>query len=214
MESIEIKNMDIQGLNELVNKYPWFAAARKALCLRTSQLAGKDSAKAGFEEAALYFGSRRILAEEFYSEEKGIARDKDVEALVKAYLEDKQREKAMQTSLEQTAAPRVIVLGGDYFSPIEYEQVRSSEAFNYGSIASNAYDNAEQSGKSAAEGADLGNDDDSFESICTETLAQIYAEQGYREQAKVIYSKLILRYPEKNAYFAALIEKMDKEINN
>ena len=47
--------------------------------------------------------------------------------------------------------------------------------------------------------------------ICTETLAQIYAEQGYPERAKVIYSKLSLRYPEKNTYFAALIRKLDAE---
>ena len=46
--------------------------------------------------------------------------------------------------------------------------------------------------------------------IFTETLAQIYAEQGYYEQAKDIYSKLILAYPEKNAYFAALIQKIDE----
>ena len=46
----------------------------------------------------------------------------------------------------------------------------------------------------------------------TETLAQIYAEQGYYSQAKKIYSKLILAYPEKSAYFASLIRKIE-EIN-
>ena len=43
----------------------------------------------------------------------------------------------------------------------------------------------------------------------TETLARIYAEQGYPEQARKIYSKLILAYPEKNAYFAALIRELE-----
>ncbi|MBP5538642.1 MAG: hypothetical protein J6X69_02225 [Bacteroidales bacterium] len=42
----------------------------------------------------------------------------------------------------------------------------------------------------------------------TETLAQIYASQGYFAQAMEIYEKLILAYPEKSAYFAALIEKL------
>ena len=46
--------------------------------------------------------------------------------------------------------------------------------------------------------------------FCTETLAEIYAEQGYLDEAKQIYSKLSLRYPEKSVYFAALIEKLDK----
>ena len=49
--------------------------------------------------------------------------------------------------------------------------------------------------------------------LYTETLARIYADQGYYEQAKHIYSKLILAYPEKNAYFAALIENLER-INN
>ena len=47
-------------------------------------------------------------------------------------------------------------------------------------------------------------------SFYTETLAQIYAEQGYYEQSKEIYSKLILAYPEKSAYFAALIQELEK----
>ena len=42
----------------------------------------------------------------------------------------------------------------------------------------------------------------------TQTLAEIYAEQGYFDQAKQIYSQLILAYPEKSAYFASLIEKL------
>ena len=50
------------------------------------------------------------------------------------------------------------------------------------------------------------------ESLYTETLAAIYAEQGYYEQAKRIYSKLLLVYPEKNAYFAALIEKLNQKV--
>ena len=48
----------------------------------------------------------------------------------------------------------------------------------------------------------------------TETLAEIYLEQGYPEQAKRIYSKLLLAYPEKNTYFAALIAKIENEIIN
>ena len=46
--------------------------------------------------------------------------------------------------------------------------------------------------------------------FCTETLAQVYLEQGYPAEAKKIYSKLILRYPEKSVYFATLIEEIEK----
>jgi len=47
------------------------------------------------------------------------------------------------------------------------------------------------------------------EEIVTETLAKIYAAQGNFVKAKRIYIKLSLLYPEKNSYFAALIENLD-----
>ena len=43
----------------------------------------------------------------------------------------------------------------------------------------------------------------------TATLAEIFAEQGCVEEARRIYSRLILENPEKSAYFAALIDKLN-----
>jgi tetratricopeptide (TPR) repeat protein len=49
--------------------------------------------------------------------------------------------------------------------------------------------------------------------IISETLANLYYEQGYYEKAIKIYRKLILLYPKNSSYFAALIKKIEGKVN-
>ena len=48
----------------------------------------------------------------------------------------------------------------------------------------------------------------------SETLAMVYASQGYTGKAVQMIKKLMLQYPEKNAYFAALIETVKNLVNH
>ena len=50
------------------------------------------------------------------------------------------------------------------------------------------------------------------EDFVTETLANIYIKQGNLQKALNAFNKLMLKYPEKKTYFAARIEKIEKDL--
>ena len=194
MGYIDIKKLSLEELMGVVNLYPWFGGARKELCARM----GESWGEAQYAEAAMHIGSRAKLSSMMRSKQQHDWTDADVEKLLKSFMSEKTE--AEHKPLEYSR--KVHVVGGDYFSIEDYEQVRRNDDNVFSRYAAKAREDAPvYNGISAVE----------FD-LYTETLAQIYAEQGYYEQAKHIYSKLILAYPEKNAYFAALIQKLE-EIN-
>ena len=202
MDYIDIKKLTLDELIGVVNLYPWFGGARKELCGRMSRMGGGAWSESQYADAALYIGSRSKLSDMMRSGRTADWTDADVEKLIKSYIAEKQPAPAAEVVQAPAYTRKVHVVGGDYFSREDYEQVRRTDDNVFSRYAAKARQDAPvQNGISAVE----------FD-LYTETLAQIYAEQGYYEQAKHIYSKLILAYPEKNAYFAALIQKLN-EIN-
>ena len=189
---IDLKRLNLEELVGVVNLYPWFAGARKEICTRLSA-AGDDALKTGqVADSAMHLPSRKILSDMMRKTGRCNLADSDVGSLIKSYVSRKDNEPKR----------RVYAGAGDYFSQEEYDHARKEGDNVFSRYASKSRrDNAEYAPEPVV--------DQEFD-IFTETLAQIYAEQGYYEQAKDIYSKLILAYPEKNAYFAALIQKMDE----
>ena len=196
MEYIDIRKLTLDELVGVVSLYPWFGGARKELCKRMRNM-GEGWDVAQYADAAMYVSAREKISDVMRSGAKGDWSDVDVEKLIKSYLSEKQQVQ------ENTESRKVYAGVGDYFSQEDYDNVRTSEDNVFSRYAAKARkEKPEQSSTDVVE--DIG--------FYTETLAQIYAEQGYYSQAKKIYSKLILAYPEKSAYFATLIQKID-EIN-
>ena len=189
---IDIKKLTLEELIGVVNLYPWYSGARKELCTRMSRM-GEDALEdRQFVDAAMHMPSRRIVSDLVRCAVQRDWTDADVDDLVRSYAQEQQ---------EQAPAKKVYAGVGDYFSQDEYDQVRRDEDNVFSRYAAKA-----RSAKAEAAAAPV----EQVFDLYTETLAQIYAEQGYYEQAKDIYSKLILAYPEKNVYFAALIQKLDE----
>ena len=233
-----LKSLSMDELTGVINLYPWFGGARKELCVRMSKVGGSEWGKAQYSEAAMYVASRTLISDIMRSVRKDDYSDKDVERLIKEYirpeksLRQAQRpEHSVSEQLSSVAEPvvrqssptieatavaaatpeysspqsvayhrTVRVAGGDFFSPEQYAAVKKDEDNVFSHFKSERYDEPESR---HWEDPEFG--------FCTETLAAIYADQGYFVEAKKIYSRLILRYPEKSAYFASLIEKLRQE---
>lgn len=194
MEYIDLKKLNLDELVGVVNLYPWFGGARVELCERMSRMGGDVWGLAQYADAAMYVGSREKLANLVRSSHQDDWGDADMEQILKSYIAEPEQ-------VESVEQRRVHVVGGDFFSQADYDKVRRSDDYVFSRYAAKAKE--EKIYEDVKE--------EVFD-LYTETLAQIYAEQGYYEQAKRIYSKLILAYPEKSAYFAALIQKIEELI--
>lgn len=192
---INLKTLTLDELAGVVNLYPWYGGARRELCLRMTRMGADAWDPQQFADAALYLGNRRIVSDFVRTDRREDYADKDLEALLRKYIRPDEP--------EPDEGPRSVrVVGGDYFTQAQYDKVRRTEDNVFSRLATGI-----RSG--AADKEKILDVDDFF---CTETLARIFAEQGRNEEAKRIYSKLLLKFPEKNAYFAALIENLEQEI--
>ena len=209
---IDLRKLNLDELNGVVNLYPWFGGARKELCRRMSELGEGAWSDERYADAALYIGSRRIIAQMAHKGHSADYSDHQVRELLRAYIDE-----GVGEVHDEGQPRRVIVVGGDYFSAQQYDAVRKEGDSDFAAMAKGG--TAAVTGTAGAPGttsvgapvipsASEGISEAQFTDFCTETLAQIYADQGYPEQAKQIYSRLSLRFPEKSAYFAALIEKL------
>ena len=197
--SIDIKRLNMEELLGVVNIYPWYAGAHMELCSRMA--ASGNLGERQLSQAALYVGSRRLLSE--LLRRKADYSDSQAGELLRRVNEpapvvEEKASAPVAAEAPAEAARRIFVVGGDYFTSTQYKEVRHADDNIFSGFATSEREDL------LAEEPEEGFD------FCTETLAEIYAEQGYIDEAKQIYSKLSLRYPEKSVYFAALIEKLDK----
>ena len=190
---IDIHALTLDELSGVVNLYPWYSAARLELCRRMFAMGESAWSEEEFAAQALYVGDRSKFSELLRDRRQVNCTDKDASALLAAYMEP------AATDREEEPLHSVRVVGGDYFSQAQYDKVREGGDNVFSRFARPHSDAPAVKTENEA----IAN------RFATETLAQIFVEQGCYEEAKRIYSRLVLDIPEKSAYFASLIEKLD-----
>ena len=79
---IDIKRLNLDELMGVVNLYPWFAGARKELCVRMSHMGVDIMEESQCAEAAMYLPSRRILSDIRRASRTQVWKDCDVEEII------------------------------------------------------------------------------------------------------------------------------------
>jgi tetratricopeptide (TPR) repeat protein len=207
----DIKTLDIHALEETMERYPWFAAARAEYFSRMVAM-DREYIRPAARKIGLYVPDRcrlyDIVVLGHTPKEKPVRKRTVLRADVRPerdHQEDAPQEQPVQQPAE---TPRRRVPGGDYFSKQDFEELAESGQsftdlhFTPKSNLASSLDRA--AGILSSETRPQAPETDE---VCTETLAGIYYSQGFYRRAIDIYKKLILFYPEKNTYFAALIER-------
>ena len=203
----EIRELPIAEIEKLVTEYPWFSYARRVLMLKLSE-GGREHMEVCLKKCSAFIPSRKEIYEktldkaEMFQESFPVIDfeeiNKDIDDIRALGSEDKKEE----------SKPQYIILGGDYFTKEDFAELDDIQPFRIGAIGS-----ADNSQSIGSEGVVKNGTVDDSDIFYTETLAKIYAEQGYYEEAMKVYSKLILLYPEKSAYFATLVSEVKSKNN-
>ncbi len=225
--------LDLQAmaqLKELVEKYPYFHAAR-ILHLRALYQLHDPSFDQELRKAAILVPSRESLfnlfEEKKYKPTKDApksvaAKKRDNEAqdrtgsLIDDYLDSLPEEK--NNKRNHPIEPTVDYLG--YLMQTQQQMFPESTPLNGGDLIDDFLNKENgkivlnDETKEPLQKPKVMEENHSDNEIFTETLAQIYIKQGKFEQAIEIIKRLSLKYPKKNRYFADQIRFMEKIIIN
>ena len=189
---INLRSLTLDELTGVVNLYPWYGASHVELARRMSKMGGGSWGEKQYAQSALYVQNRSVMAVLAHGASETDCSDKDLGALLASFMEP--------SSAGKEGEHQVRVVGGDYFSQAQYDNVKEGGDNIFSRFAF-------KSTSTAGEESDMS---DIAEHFATETLARIFAEQGRIEEARRIYSRLILEFPEKSAYFATLIDSLSQ----
>ena len=179
-------------IDELVKEFPYFQAAR-AIQLKNHKNLESFQFEKILNKTAIYTSNRKILFD--FIEHNFLADDINSKNSKTQKVLKKNESRTFVNWLEQVNL--VPIDRSNESSTIE-KFISKKPNLNIKSI----------------EEPEIQNDNENTElikeSLVTETLAKLYVEQENYEKAIQTYKILILKFPEKNSYFASAIKKLKK----
>jgi len=222
-----MNDIDISALEQTIDTYPWFSLAHLELFKKACEL-GEEQKIASLNRTAAYIYSRERLyhlSKSIEPADNQITTGKTDQEIKEVNVYDEIETTSEEISFEIESdplhikeLPKIILAGGDYFDKNDIEEIKLDTAKPLDKfiaerpslLRSNTSSHYNES--QSVEEIELGEkfDDSGF---YTETLAKIYTEQCFYKRAIEVYAKLILLYPEKSTYFAALVQEIKSKHN-
>jgi len=204
-----VPSLDVMEMETVLKQYPWFSYLREVLMEKLYRL-DEEAFREELKLTAVFLASRKTLYDRIHA----------------PAVEEEEIEEVPAPVEVEVHRPRVIVAGGDFFSKEDLKSISPEDDMEVKLRTSPFYRPAEEtveenqeaqpqasSGRKSSlftEDGKVNYDDLAF---CTETLGHIYAQQGFYDKAIEVFSKLILLYPQKSAYFAALVNDLKNNLD-
>jgi hypothetical protein len=195
----------LKTLQNLIADKPWFAIGQQLLAKEIQRLE-KDDFDNYLTKAAIYSLNRKLLYDRLFEPTQNV--DNNVE-LQTFDVEEEQTNEEPETEKQNIFDYPV----ADYFANQTVDANETSDDIVDKFLASSQKISIEPENDKYEDGETAENIDTETineDDFVTETLAKIYAEQGYISKAIEVYEKLSLQDSKKSIYFAALIEGLRK----
>jgi len=208
-----MSSTDISTLEQTLDRYPWFALGHYELFRKACDL-GEEQKRACLNRTAAHVYSREALyqisRENRILPNMGVTETDAANEEITFEIEDE--------PLDMQDVPKIVMAGGDYFSRVELDTTPLDPELPLDRFITEKpsllKSNINSRGRDVESGDELVMDENFDDSgFYTETLAKIYSEQGFYKRALEVYAKLILLYPEKNSYFATLVQELKSKHN-